>query len=589
MKVELLNIFGNDEMVATAARVSFQKEATNYHESQNEKLINFLARESHWSPFSHPQLQFRIEMPIYVERQVIKTQTGVTYNCLSGDAEIRFKMTGGGIRDISMQDLYDKWNKSSGDSVNKYYLNNIKENFYLRERIKKMKCRVLNEHTGEFEVSHIKNIFKSGVKKTYEITLNDGTNLRCTDKHKIYTIDGWKTIEEGLSTSDFVGKNGLKYAGTGEYQKYDVLQKDRAEGLSVSEIASRHNCSYHTIRKWLSIHSLQFDKEHTFFKKGIIPWNKGKGGYKLKYTEEGYAKKLEVAKNQPKGELSPAWRGGITSDRNKISQWTRSVARKVHEKYNYTCQSCEQVGGNLHAHHIIPVVSDISKAYDFDNLISVCKSCHSKIHYSVQSEKDFASKVLNDDSKIECVKFFNRSFSSKKLKVHFVKIDSIKVYGEEETYDIEMNAPHHNFIANGIVVHNSISGRYVDFSDSYTLIPEGEWRLQSKDSKQGSSGLANPSAQIICSGIQDFVNRECKKAYQDLMDLGISKEQARTILPLNLNTTQIWTGSLLAFIRLYNQRIKPDAQKETRDVVIEMMKQLKETGKFKYSLEAYKV
>ena len=113
--------------------------------------------------------------------------------------------------------------------------------------------------------------------------------------------------------------------------------------------------------------------------------------------------------------------------------------------------------------------------------------------------------------------------------------------------------------------------------------------MQSKDSKQGSSGLANPSAQIICSSIQDFVNRECKKAYQDLMDLGISKEQARTILPLNLNTTQIWTGSLLAFIRLYNQRIKPDAQKETRDVVIEMMKQLKETGKFKYSLEAYKV
>ena len=215
MKVELLNIFGNDEMVATAARVSFQKEAANYHESQNEKLINFLARESHWSPFSHPQLQFRIEMPIYVERQVIKTQTGVTYN--------------------------------------------------------------------------------------------------------------------------------------------------------------------------------------------------------------------------------------------------------------------------------------------------------------------------------------------------------------------------------------SISGRYVDFSDSYTLIPEGEWRLQSKDSKQGSSGLANPSAQIICSGIQDFINRECKKAYQDLIYLGISKEQARTILPLNLNTTQIWTGSLLAFIRLYNQRIKPDAQKETRDVVIEMMKQLKETGKFKYSLEAYKV
>ena len=137
------------------------------------------------------------------------------------------------------------------------------------------------------------------------------------------------------------------------------------------------------------------------------------------------------------------------------------------------------------------------------------------------------------------------------------------------------------------VTYNSISGRYVDFSDSYTLIPEGEWRLQSKDSKQGSSGLANPSAQIICDKIQQQIYNECTSAYKQLMDLGVSKEQARTILPLNLNTTQIWTGSLLAFIRLYNQRIKPDAQKETRDVVIEMMKQLKEADKFKYSLNAY--
>lgn len=37
MKVELLNIFGNDEMVADCARVSYQKEASNYSDEQNEK------------------------------------------------------------------------------------------------------------------------------------------------------------------------------------------------------------------------------------------------------------------------------------------------------------------------------------------------------------------------------------------------------------------------------------------------------------------------------------------------------------------------------------------------------------------------
>ena len=84
MKVELLNIFGNDEMVANCARVSYQKEASNYSDKQNEKLINFLARENHWSPFSHPKLQFRLQIPIYIERQLIKTAAGVEYNSISG-------------------------------------------------------------------------------------------------------------------------------------------------------------------------------------------------------------------------------------------------------------------------------------------------------------------------------------------------------------------------------------------------------------------------------------------------------------------------------------------------------------------------
>jgi thymidylate synthase ThyX len=43
MKVELLEIFGNDDMVANAARVSFGKEASNYSVEQNEKLIKYLA------------------------------------------------------------------------------------------------------------------------------------------------------------------------------------------------------------------------------------------------------------------------------------------------------------------------------------------------------------------------------------------------------------------------------------------------------------------------------------------------------------------------------------------------------------------
>lgn len=133
---------------------------------------------------------------------------------------------------------------------------------------------------------------------------------------------------------------------------------------------------------------------------------------------------------------------------------------------------------------------------------------------------------------------------------------------------------------------NSISGRYVDFSDSYTHITE--WRKQSKSSKQGSDGLMEN--QIACSKLELEVIEFCKHRYERLLDLGVSKEQARTILPLNLNTTFIWTGSLLAYLHLFDLRLKPDAQQETQAIVRQMLELVEniEGNPLKHTLEAWK-
>ena len=129
---------------------------------------------------------------------------------------------------------------------------------------------------------------------------------------------------------------------------------------------------------------------------------------------------------------------------------------------------------------------------------------------------------------------------------------------------------------------NSISGRYVDFSDTYYKIDK--WRKQSKNSKQGSDGLIDE--QNIASNIQHRVIEQCKGAYEYLLKLGVAKEQARSVLPLSLQTEFIWTGSLLAFINLFKQRLKSDAQKETRIIVSKMLQCIKdiEGNPFKYSL-----
>jgi len=92
---------------------------------------------------------------------------------------------------------------------------------------------------------------------------------------------------------------------------------------------------------------------------------------------------------------------------------------------------------------------------------------------------------------------------------------------------------------------------------------------------------------LVALQIQEKSIAFAKKHYEELISLGVSKEQARSVLPLSLETTMIWTGSLYSFIRLYKQRTKSDAQKEINMVVSMMMEELKKTDNFKYSLKSF--
>jgi len=82
MQVSLIDTMGTDLTVVNAARVSFDK----HHEeitSGDEKLIAYLAKHGHWTPFGHPQLQFRISAPVFVARQLVKHQVGLVWNEVS--------------------------------------------------------------------------------------------------------------------------------------------------------------------------------------------------------------------------------------------------------------------------------------------------------------------------------------------------------------------------------------------------------------------------------------------------------------------------------------------------------------------------
>jgi thymidylate synthase (FAD) len=80
--VELLEVFGSDLTVVNAARVSFSKES---HEMTlgDEKLIKYLAKHNHNSPFFHPQIRLRLKMPIFVAREWFRHQIGFARNEVS--------------------------------------------------------------------------------------------------------------------------------------------------------------------------------------------------------------------------------------------------------------------------------------------------------------------------------------------------------------------------------------------------------------------------------------------------------------------------------------------------------------------------
>lgn len=86
MKVEYISHMGDDLMVANTARVSFAKEVKEFTyrkdkpKGSDEGIIEYLARENHWTPFGHPQIQLRVKAPVPIRTQCFKSKVGFVEN-----------------------------------------------------------------------------------------------------------------------------------------------------------------------------------------------------------------------------------------------------------------------------------------------------------------------------------------------------------------------------------------------------------------------------------------------------------------------------------------------------------------------------
>lgn len=90
------------------------------------------------------------------------------------------------------------------------------------------------------------------------------------------------------------------------------------------------------------------------------------------------------------GENSAHWQGGITPINTKIrnSKETENWRKAVFERDNYTCCCCGELGGHLHAHHIVPFSVDKLLRHDINNGQTLCRECHKMVHSGINGFKN---------------------------------------------------------------------------------------------------------------------------------------------------------------------------------------------------------
>ena len=533
----------HEQIIAYCARVSNPNNQNNTETMP--KLLKYLQDHKHWSPFEMAHAVLEIETSRGISPQILRHRSfSFQEFCITGDSLISTVMPSGVVNKIAIEKLY-KNQKLAG--------------------YKNISLRVLDENTKSFTKAKLKEVFKTGIKPVYRITTSDGKQICSTKEHKFLTREGFLPLGEiigldcknnTMSKIGIIGVNGVPL-----YKDKEWLKSKRDEMLTEKEIAELAGCSAATIHKWIRVHSLTLSPEEAKARAvanmnrlhgGV--WNKDKFGYSTSLVVSDEHK--EKIRNARSGSKSNWWKGGVDrSWRQQVWDFTSKHKKELLIKADYTCSMCRFRGGKLEIHHIVPVSVDKEKAFDLNNLAVVCEECHDKTHNQQKHAKIWREKHKGNT-----------------LTTKWVTIEGIEFLGDKETFDLEVDHKSHNYVANGIVVHNS--QRYQSVDDSGVVIYAA--RRQDKKNKQNS-----------IDDLPDDVRREWQdrqlqnwktsfEHYTWALDNGIAKECARFVLPLGSKTRLYMSGTIRSWMHFLETRTHESTQKEHRDIALACREALRE-------------
>jgi thymidylate synthase (FAD) len=508
-----------EELIAYCARVS----SGNQDNPDYVKLFKYLIIHGHWSPFEMASMCVEITTSRAISPQILRHKSfSFQEFCISGDSLIT-TVNKNGTKKIAIKDLYR-------------YQNDARMQVVWDRGI-----RVYDNASGKLVKSKVKEVFKTGIKTTYVLKTEDGKVLRSTKEHRFLKYKEGFVALENLKVGDIIAVNGEPC-----YKSKDWLSSAKHKAIAtktgVQGIADEASVSYHTIRKWLKIHGLQFSKKETASMYDI--WNKGLDKEKQprfgkNVSDYTRSKMRDSSKKGIDNNLYINGNSKQSSFRKKVWDWQIKYKNKLLNESNGICAHCGKYHNDLDLEidHKLPVSTHRDFAFDYTNLQILCKDCH-----RIKTSKETVAS---------------------KLTVRWKIITSIELYGDEETYDIEVEHDSHNYIANGICVHNS--QRYAEVTD----FEDVELRLQG-NTKQGSGDVVYDID--IEQELSAHLHRS-ERIYKRLIGEGVSRETARMYLPLCTQTKLYMNGTVRSWIHYLETRLKDDTQKEHR-LIAEEIKQI---------------
>jgi thymidylate synthase (FAD) len=456
--------------------------------------------------------------------------------------------------------------------------------------IRRAQLRMCDESSGEILHTRITDIWSTGTKPVFKVSLANGYSISMTKDHRCLTSAGWKTLEEatglrhrpddGVTWRDDAPAFAVN--GNPAHRDSEWLKARRAEGLDLAGIAVRAGISTHTIRKSLQRFGLQYSAQERAKLSGLAQRGQRRTVAPRAWTETALAN-IRKARS---GENSNFWKGGVTEERANIGRWTREHAGRVHVKYSFRCVLCAG-SERLCAHHLDPVWNNPGAGMEFDNLISLCGACHRRLH----ARNLELALLLAVESGSDLFTFWNLHPTAaprpiaktlptvRKLVRTWSKVVKIEYAGEQPTYDVAVEGPYHNFVANGFIVHNSVneySGRYSILDREFYVPAPDLLAGQAKNNRQGRGDAVSPerAAQVLA-----LLKQDAELAYSHYEDMlggaaetqktgeeteGIARELARINLPVSFYTQWYWKIDLHNLLRFIALRADAHAQYEIR-------------------------